>query len=266
MRVVNDRTRNRLAPLLSCLLVLFTSAFSLRAQGKGQGAIVVRNTERDGPAPIYRSEDDDKIEARAVRGDYVGGITTMGMVHQYQFERKENGRVHVLYFGNAKQSGVQRTAWMDSSDLETFTYDCGCGFGRHRRGREEEACSPLALDGFVSRTWNACFQEARDKKLTELKTRWAQEVAGASRNEAKAEPAAEARSATKSSEKPLTNDDVLAMVKAGLGDELTIAKIKQAPDVKLDVSTDELIRMKTKGASKAVIDAMMKRAAQAKAK
>jgi len=69
---------------------------------------------------------------------------------------------------------------------------------------------------------------------------------------------AEAREPT--SEKPLTNDDVLAMVKAGLGDELTISKIKDAPSVDLDVSADALIRMKKEGASKAVIDAMMKRA------
>jgi hypothetical protein len=67
-------------------------------------------------------------------------------------------------------------------------------------------------------------------------------------------------------EKPLTNDDVLAMVKADLGDELTISKIKQAPAVDLDVSADALIRMKKQGASKAVIDAMMKRAAKPAAK
>lgn len=63
---------NRSAVLLACILVSFILATPLRGQGRGQGAIVIRDTERDGPAPIYRSEDGDKSEARAARGDYVG--------------------------------------------------------------------------------------------------------------------------------------------------------------------------------------------------
>lgn len=255
--------RNRLAVGLSCVLASVLPPTTAQAQGKGQGAIVIRDTDRDGLAPIYVHEDDNKIEARAARGDYVGGITTMGMVHQYQFERKENGRVHVLYFGNAKQSGLKRTAWMDGADLEMFTYECGCGFGGHRRGHEEEMCSPLKLDGFASRTWNACFEEARDNKLQELKVRWAQGASSSAQSETKPDTTLEAKTTAKS-EKPLTNDDVIAMVKAGLGDDLTIAKIKQVPAVDLDIGADALVRMKKAGASKAVIDAVMKRAAPAK--
>lgn len=75
-----------------------------------------------------------------------------------------------------------------------------------------------------------------------------------------AEPGAAVSATGTTAEKPLTNDDVLAMVKADLGDELTISKIRQAPVVNLDVSADALIRMKTEGASKAVIQAVMKRA------
>ncbi len=66
--------------------------------------------------------------------------------------------------------------------------------------------------------------------------------------------------------KPLTDDDVISMVRAGLGDELTVAKIKQAPSVDLDVSAEALVRMKKAGASEAVIDAVMKRSANAAAK
>jgi hypothetical protein len=85
-----------------------------------------------------------------------------------------------------------------------------------------------------------------------------QEPIPTTNNETETEPVTSATGTT--TEKPLTDDDVLAMVKAGLGDELTISKIKQAPDVNLDVSADALIRLKTGGASKAVIQAVMKRA------
>jgi hypothetical protein len=79
-------------------------------------------------------------------------------------------------------------------------------------------------------------------------------------SKSRAEPESTVAAKPPGPEKPLTNDDVLAMVKADLGDELTISKIRQAPVVNLDVSTDALIRLKTEGASKAVIQALMKRA------
>lgn len=58
----------------------------------------------------------------------------------------------------------------------------------------------------------------------------------------------------------------LEVGKAGLGDEITISKIRRAPAGDLDVTSDALIRMKKEGASKPVIDAMMKRAAKPAAK
>jgi hypothetical protein len=61
------------------------------------------------------------------------------------------------------------------------------------------------------------------------------------------------------SEKPLKNPDVISMVKAGLGDQIVVAKIQQAPREELDVSTQALLDLKKKGLSKAVIEAMIKR-------
>ncbi|MGH9441432.1 MAG: hypothetical protein ACRD16_04095 [Thermoanaerobaculia bacterium] len=60
--------------------------------------------------------------------------------------------------------------------------------------------------------------------------------------------------------KPLTNADVTALASAGLGDDVIIAKIQQAPKEALDVSTDGLIALKKAGVSKTVIEAMIRRA------
>jgi hypothetical protein len=65
-----------------------------------------------------------------------------------------------------------------------------------------------------------------------------------------------------SSEKPITNGDVITLAKAGLGDEIVVAKIQQAPAEVLDVSVDSLIQLKKEGLSKPIIDAMIKRAGQ----
>ena len=63
-------------------------------------------------------------------------------------------------------------------------------------------------------------------------------------------------------EEALTNSDILAMAKADLGDAVIAARIQQAPQEKLDVTTDALIQLKQQGVSKAVIEAMVKRTAQ----
>ena len=61
---------------------------------------------------------------------------------------------------------------------------------------------------------------------------------------------------------PLTNQDVTALATAGLGDDVVVSKIQQAPKETLEVSTDALIALKKAGISKAVIDAMIKRVSQ----
>jgi hypothetical protein len=60
--------------------------------------------------------------------------------------------------------------------------------------------------------------------------------------------------------KPLTNEDVVKLSKAGLGDDVVIAKINQAPQVDFKLDTDSLIALKQQGVSKAVIEAMLKKA------
>jgi len=226
-----------------------------QAQGKGDGGIVLR----DG-APVYRGSTGEKVEATLNRGNAVAGITTQGIFgDHYQFE-EEDGRIHVLYFrsGTPVEGGPYFTAWMNPADLARFTYDCGCD-------REHKPnCRPFSSRWMKFR-WNTCFLEARDTKLAQLTPTWGKEPAGAAATGAAA-PAAQSagQSSQAPVEKALTNADVISLVKLQLGDDLVVAKIQQAPVEALDVSTDALIKLKSEGVSKAVLDAMIKRASQRK--
>jgi hypothetical protein len=60
----------------------------------------------------------------------------------------------------------------------------------------------------------------------------------------------------------MTNQTVLSLLKAGLGDELVIAKINSEP-CDYDVSTDGILSLKSSGASERVIAAMVTRCASA---
>jgi hypothetical protein len=66
----------------------------------------------------------------------------------------------------------------------------------------------------------------------------------------------------KSGEPTLTNDEVVKLVAAELGDEIVVAKIKNAAIVKLDLTTDALLALKADKVSNAVIKAMIERAAE----
>jgi hypothetical protein len=57
----------------------------------------------------------------------------------------------------------------------------------------------------------------------------------------------------------LTNADVIQLVSLGLGDDLVIAKIEQAPRVDLDLETDDLVDLKEHGVSEQVIVKMLNR-------
>lgn len=61
-------------------------------------------------------------------------------------------------------------------------------------------------------------------------------------------------------ERPLTNADVVKVMKLGLGDDVIIAKINQARAIDFDLSPDGLTKLKSDGVSKDVIAAMLKRA------
>jgi hypothetical protein len=58
----------------------------------------------------------------------------------------------------------------------------------------------------------------------------------------------------------LTNDGVVTMIKAGLGEELILAKIRTSPG-QFDLSAEGLIRLKEAGASDAVLKAMLEASA-----
>lgn len=60
----------------------------------------------------------------------------------------------------------------------------------------------------------------------------------------------------------VSNNDIVKLVEAGLGDEIVIAKVKYAPAVRLDMSTEALLTLQEKKVSSAVIAAMIERAAQ----
>ncbi len=162
----------------------------------------------------------------------------------------------MLYFrsGTPVEGGPYYTAWMNPGDLSRFTYDCGCDRG------DKPNCSPTSSRWLKSR-WNTCYLEARDTKLAQLRPTWGTETASASQPNTNA-PTAQAQDQTSHgpTEKPLTNADVVALAKLELGDDLVIAKIQQAPVEALDVSTDALIKLKGEGISKAILDAMIKRA------
>jgi hypothetical protein len=223
--------------VVSALFLLASGSVS--AAGKGQGGCSIK----DG-APIYAKSKSDKVIGKVNLHACVVGITTRGILgNEYIFEQ-EDGRVHVAAFKNREEKGMYATAWMDPADLSNFTFECGCGSSDNQKAE----CTPFS--GIVSFTWNPCFLEARQKKLDDLKASAAAPVS-----------AAAASSRTTGNEKALRNDDVLSLIKVGLDDALTIAKIQQSKAVAFDVSTEGIVALKKAGASNAVIDAMMKRAA-----
>lgn len=290
-----QRSTVRSALIVVLVPLLFNAL--LRAQAIGEGALVIRDTDRNGLATIYVHDQGDSIEAQMGYGDYVAGFTPISLINQlYTFETK-NGRVHVVYFAKKDQSGIQRTAWMDPNDLKTFTYDCSCG-PREFRGLKSEACSPFAKAGFVKRKWNECFLQARDQTLAEAQGQQpnsatagaanatdqggnddkplsmddilkatATNANGGNASQSGTPPQESSRQRPRSKEAQkgpstaFTNKDVIALVKAGLGDKVVIDKIHSSSPAGLDTSTDALIHLKRAGVSKAIIDAIVQRKA-----
>ncbi len=291
-----------LAVLVVSIATVFTGT-AAQAQDAGQGAIVVRDTANAGMAHIYAHAEGPEIESEASQSQLVAGITTpqthgliprfaaVGLLsHTYVFDAS-HGRVHVVYFTEAKQSGTVKTAWMDPADLQTFTYDCSCGLKEFHG--IAEPCSPFSPTGIMRFKWNSCFLHARETVLAEQSgapgappasgdtatSAATAPQAGAPNDDEDKPLTADAIAKLTSGGKPddptgekasggahpgkqtkaLTNDDVIKLVKAELGDKVVIDKINSSPGDKLDTSTDALIRLKKAGVSKAVIDAMIKR-------
>lgn len=203
------------------------------SQSKGEGALVVR----DG-APGYESKSSTKVKRTFQRGEAVAGFHAEFLTVSYEL-LEINGRVRVLYL--KPDSALVDVAWMDFDDLLPFIYDC-C----------DPDCIPYSLS-LKRSAWNPCFKEGIAKVKGQL------EALKPAEEEDREDPRA-ARSPAGAKEKPLTNEAVLAMLQAELGDELVIAKIRQAPAEELDVSPEALVKLRKQGVSKAVLDAMVKRA------
>ena len=58
---------------------------------------------------------------------------------------------------------------------------------------------------------------------------------------------------------PLTNEDVVTLVKLALGDDVVLAKIRQAPAVNFKLDPDDLGKLKAAGVSSTVIAAMLEK-------
>jgi hypothetical protein len=64
---------------------------------------------------------------------------------------------------------------------------------------------------------------------------------------------------TAQQEAPLDNTQIIRLTTVEMGDAVIIAKIKSAKEVKFDTSTDDLVKLKEAGVSKAVLTAMLER-------
>jgi len=197
---------------------------------KAEGAVVVRDD-----APVYESKSSMDVKHTFKRGDAVVGFHREMIVITYElFE--ENGRYMVGW--PKPDSALMQSGWMEVDDLASFVYDCGC----------EEKCIPVKAS-LKRAEWNPCFREAYSAARARL-------VEARQEHHEEAPP----QKSSQTKEKALINEDIVAMVKADLGDELVIAKIQQAPREALDVSTEALVALRQQGVSKAVLDAMIKRA------
>ncbi|HXO20951.1 MAG TPA: hypothetical protein VOA87_13635 [Thermoanaerobaculia bacterium] len=61
-------------------------------------------------------------------------------------------------------------------------------------------------------------------------------------------------------EEVLTNQDVIRMVAAGLGEAVVVAKVREAPQVQFLLAVDDLLALRKAGVSEPVVQAMLDRA------
>jgi hypothetical protein len=64
---------------------------------------------------------------------------------------------------------------------------------------------------------------------------------------------------TAQQERPFDNAEIVKLTKLDMGDAVIIAKIKSASEVKFETTTDDLVKLKDAGVSRAVIAAMLDR-------
>ena len=211
---------------------------------KAQGGVIAR----DG-AVAYEDNESDDVVWTFKRGDCVVALSR-SLISQYEF-REKHGRVSVEWLDKGMKGKI-KTGWMELADLAKFNYDCGC---------ESPECFPFSSAGGLSTmAWNPCVQEAYENRLERLGAAGPRDGGGAPAERRSETPPGRAPS----SERPLSNMDVVELARLDLGDEVVIAKIRQAPNESLDVSTAALGELKKAGISKAVIQAMIARAGERK--
>lgn len=230
-----------------CVALLATTSNTF-AQGRAEGGIIARDK-----TPAYMSSTGNNLrDSELPRGATVVGITTtLGIATSYQFEESD-GRVQATYVlpsDGGEQMSIYRTAWFQKSDIEFFTYECGCP-----STISDNKCEPFVQAGWTTVKYSSCVKDGARKKLIELRPQWERTTNAGSLSSGGKD----------SKEKPLTNDDILALIKTGLGDEIIVLKIQQAPSELLDVSVDSIIRLRKEGLPTTILDAMLKRASQRK--
>ena len=148
-----------------------TKLADCKAREKGEGAIVIRDE-----APVYRKKRGSEVGWRLKGGDAVAGVS---ISEEWHFE-EESGRVAVVFLGGT--AGTPPSGWMNLVDLERFTYFF-CNYDP-----VVEKLPPIwsswdwvtlfnRSPGYPfthekNREWIACFREARDAKLKELRAAW----------------------------------------------------------------------------------------------
>ena len=236
----------RTASIITLLTILVCSTPAAEAAGRGDGACLANRAE------VFETSTGQRVIATLEAGDCVAGVTVRGgglFGQEFIFE-EEDGRAHIAFVTD-RDKGFHRLGYIKPSVLSRFTYECGCGSLKEQR----EQCTPFSEAGLfpIVQVYNSCFKEGMERKKSELRSQVTSPP-----------PPAGKDSAGGRAEKALSNADVLTLVKVGLGEQLIVAKILEAPAVDFDLSTDGIVALKTANTSNPVIEAMMKRAASRK--
>ncbi len=119
---------------------------------RGEGGLVIVDN-----AVIYRDSTGQKIAAKAMKGQFLGGVTARGLKQfEYRFAR-DSGRVQVLYFEGGKPEGLPKPGWIDAAAIKEFSFDCSCA----------SDCNPGEKVSFLKDRWSSCFKAAAEKAAAE---------------------------------------------------------------------------------------------------
>lgn len=157
---------------LVALVFSLSIAIDAAAEEKGQGFIVLKQG-----TPLYARSKGDRVLGYANEGEAVAGYNMSDHalsgagIKKVQaggwFGEQENGRIGVMVFIEDGKRNRTIDGWMPKENLSPFSYECGCG-----SETQADRCSPFMYQskGFFSAVnWNMCFEEAKTKKVAEMK-------------------------------------------------------------------------------------------------